>query len=377
MDEQASNLRCLLVAGGAGFIGGAFVDRIARGGIARVVVVDKLTYAADPTILQPWMERGIVSLVAADIADSGRMLGLMREEGVDGVINFAAESHVDRSIDSPAAFVQSNVVGTCSLLEATHQYWSELDPASKASFRYLQVSTDEVYGSAAVGEEFVETAAMNASSPYAASKGAADQFVLAFWRTYRMPTMITRGSNTYGPRQYPEKLIPKMLAELCAGHALPLYGDGLQERDWIFVEDHCAAIEQVLRWGTSGEIYNVASGVRCSNEDLVRRLWRVLNDCRVGLDGQPLEPLAIEHVCDRPGHDRRYAISTEKIRDVLRWQVEVGLDDGLRTTVEWYLANDDWLSRGKDAAGRQPRLGKRGSALDTSARMDAQRRECL
>lgn len=310
----------LLVTGGAGFIGSSFVRRaMARSDVDQLTVIDKLTYAGNPSNLAEIADDPRYRFVKADINDASVVSELMR--AADAVVNFAAESHVDRSIEEADAFVRTDVHGTFTLLEAARQ---------TGIARFVQVSTDEVYGDVAEGSSS-EADALRPRSPYAASKAAADLLALAYHTTHGVPVMITRGSNTYGPRQYPEKVIPLFITNAIDQEPLPLYGDGLQVRDWLHVDDHCAAVEAVLDRGTPGGVYNAGGTASLTNIDLTQRLLRLLD--------RP-ESL-IRHVADRPGHDRRYALDSSRLR-ALRWQPQVELDDGLVATVAWYRENEAW-----------------------------------
>jgi dTDP-glucose 4,6-dehydratase len=307
----------VLVAGGAGFIGSAYVrHRLDSHPGDSIRVLDKLTYAGRRENLDG-LER--CELVVADIADRDAARSAI--EGCDAVVNFAAESHVDRSIEAPGEFIQTDVFGTYVLLEA----------ARDAGIRHLQVSTDEVYGSIEDGS-FTERSPLEPSSPYSASKAGGDLLVTAFHRTYHSDALIARGSNNFGPRQHPEKLIPLCILNALAGDPLPVYGDGMQVRNWLFVEDFVAAVDQVLERGGPGQTYNVGGPDELANLDVVKRILEL-----TGRD----ESL-IEHVTDRPGHDRRYSLSSEKLRDELGWEPSVGFDDGLRRTVDWYRDNESW-----------------------------------
>ncbi len=354
MDSTAAHTR-LLVTGGAGFIGGNFVLR-AVAASRRVLNVDKLTYAGNPDTLASIAGQRQYRFVQGDIGDRALMLTLLREEQPTAVINFAAESHVDRSIDGPAAFIETNVVGTLSLLEACRDYWLSLAPEARARFRFLHVSTDEVYGSLGDSGKFTETTPYAPNSPYSASKAASDHLVRAFHHTYGLPVLTTNCSNNYGPFQFPEKLIPLTINRALAGDSLPVYGDGSNVRDWLHVGDHCEAIERVLEAGTPGETYNVGGDSERRNIDVVRAICAVLDELTPRTDGIARES-QIEFVRDRPGHDKRYAIDASKIQHELGWRPAHSFEQGLRDTVKWYLDNGEWTKRVLDGSYRMERLG--------------------
>ena len=343
------------VTGGAGFIGGNFVlDAVASG--IRVVNLDALTYAGNLDTLSPLEGHAGHVFVHGDIGDGALVAKLLGEYRPQAVINFAAESHVDRSIDGPAAFVQTNVVGTLALLEASRDYWKALDGADKDGFRFLHVSTDEVYGSLGDEGRFTETTPYAPNSPYSASKAASDHLVRAFHHTYGLPVLTTNCSNNYGPFQFPEKLIPLIIQKALAGEPLPVYGDGRNVRDWLFVKDHCRAIRRVLEAGRVGETYNVGGDAERENIHVVRTLCALLDARRPRADGQPRES-QITYVKDRPGHDRRYAIDASKIQGELGWAPTVSFEEGMAATVDWYLANEAWVKRVLDGSYRLERIG--------------------
>ena len=349
-------MNTLLVTGGAGFIGANFVLRaVARG--QRIVNLDKLTYAGNLDTLASLRGSEQHHFVQGDIGDRALVSRLLAEFKPQAILNFAAESHVDRSIDGPAEFVQTNVVGTLGLLEATRDHWRTLDAAEAAAFRFLHVSTDEVYGS--LGDEgyFSETSPYAPNSPYSASKAASDHLVRAFHHTWALPTLTTNCSNNYGPYQFPEKLIPLIIAKALAGEALPVYGDGLNIRDWLYVEDHCSAIERVLEAGVVGETYTVGGNAEKTNIDVVNTVCALLDARRPRVDGQPRES-QIRFVKDRPGHDRRYAIDASRLRRELGWTPAHRFEQGLAATVDWYLGHQDWVSRVLDGSYRMERLGQ-------------------
>lgn len=345
-----------LVTGGAGFIGGNFVLDAVRRGI-RVVNLDALTYAGNLDTLQSLDGDANHVFVHGDIGDAALVAGLLAAHRPDAVINFAAESHVDRSIDGPAAFVQTNVVGTLSLLEQVRDYWRTLQGDAASAFRFLHVSTDEVYGSLGDTGKFTETTPFAPNSPYSASKAASDHLVRAFHHTYGLPVLTTNCSNNYGPYQFPEKLIPLVIAKALAGEPLPVYGDGKNVRDWLFVEDHCAAIARVLEAGEVGETYNVGGDAERQNLEVVRTLCALLDERRPLADGRRRESL-ITFVKDRPGHDRRYAIDASKLKDALGWAPAVTFEEGMARTVDWYLDNPGWVDRVLDGSYRLERIGQ-------------------
>jgi len=327
-------MRTLLVTGGCGFIGSHFVRMALGTGAWRVVNLDKLTYAGNLENVTDVLKSPHHRFVRGDIADRQGVRALLAEERPWAVVNFAAESHVDRSILDPTPFLQTNVLGTQVLLEAAREARVE---------RFVQVSTDEVYGDAEGKDPFHESSPLTPSSPYAASKAAADLLCLAYARTYGVPVLIVRSSNNYGPYQFPEKLIPLLIRNALAGEVLPVYGDGLQRRDWLYVEDNCRAILRVLEAGRVGAIYNVGTGQERTNLEVVRTLCRILGE-EAGLD--PTEILRrVRHVADRPGHDRRYAMQTDRVRRELGWSPQVPFEEGLRRTVRWYLRHPDWVAR--------------------------------
>jgi dTDP-glucose 4,6-dehydratase len=345
-----------LVTGGAGFIGGNFVLDAVRQG-TRVVNLDALTYAGNLDTLAALEGDPNHRFVQGDIGDAPLVEQLLREHRPDAVINFAAESHVDRSIDGPAAFVQTNVVGTLNLLEKTRDYWKSLDASRRDGFRFLHVSTDEVYGSLGDVGKFTEQTPFAPNSPYSASKAASDHLVRAFHHTYGLPVLTTNCSNNYGPYQFPEKLIPLVIAKALAGEPLPVYGDGLNVRDWLFVGDHCTAIRRVLEAGQVGETYNVGGDAERQNITVVETICRLLDEQRPLADGRPRESL-ITYVKDRPGHDRRYAIDASKLQRELGWAPTVTFEQGMARTVEWYLQNQPWVQRVLDGSYRLERIGQ-------------------
>ncbi|WP_457095674.1 dTDP-glucose 4,6-dehydratase [Lysobacter sp. P5_B9] len=344
-----------LVTGGAGFIGGNFVLEAVQRGV-RIINLDVLTYAGNLDTLSSLDDHPGHVFVKGDIGDAALVERLLREHRPDAVINFAAESHVDRSIDGPAAFVQTNVLGTLALLEKTRDYWKSLDAPARDAFRFLHVSTDEVYGSLGDTGKFTETTPYAPNSPYSASKAASDHLVRAFHHTYGLPVLTTNCSNNYGPYQFPEKLIPLVIAKALAGEPLPVYGDGLNVRDWLYVGDHCAAIRRVLEAGRVGETYNVGGDAERQNIVVVKTICALLDQSRPLADGRARESL-ITYVKDRPGHDRRYAIDASKLQDELGWAPTVTFEQGMARTVEWYLDNQPWVQRVLDGSYRLERIG--------------------
>ncbi|WP_408952970.1 dTDP-glucose 4,6-dehydratase [Lysobacter sp. Hz 25] len=345
-----------LVTGGAGFIGGNFVLDAVRKGI-KVVNLDALTYAGNLDTLSSLDGDPNHVFVQGDIGDAALLKRLLTEHRPQAVVNFAAESHVDRSIEGPAAFVQTNVVGTLSLLEQVRDYWKQLDAPARDAFRFLHVSTDEVYGSLGDTGKFTETTPYAPNSPYSASKAASDHLVRAFHHTYGLPVLTTNCSNNYGPFQFPEKLIPLVIAKALAGEPLPVYGDGLNVRDWLFVGDHCAAIARVLEAGRIGETYNVGGDAERANIVVVKTICALLDERRPLADGRARESL-IAYVADRPGHDRRYAIDADKLKRELGWAPTVTFEEGIARTVDWYLDNQAWVRRVLDGSYRLERIGQ-------------------
>jgi dTDP-glucose 4,6-dehydratase len=330
----------ILVTGGAGFIGANFVlDWLAAEG-EPVLNLDKLTYAGNLANLSTLANDARHVFVRGDIGDRALLAKLLAEHRPRAVVNFAAESHVDRSIHGPAAFVETNVVGTFNLLESVRTWWAALPAAERDQFRFLHVSTDEVFGSlGAADPAFTETTAYAPNSPYSATKAASDHLLRAYHHTFGLPTLTTNCSNNYGPRQFPEKLIPLMIVNAIAGKPLPVYGDGKNVRDWLYVGDHCSAIRAVLKAGRPGETYNVGGNAEMTNLDVVQSICAMLAAELPGRDfaGQ------ITYVTDRPGHDRRYAIDAAKIQRELNWTPSETFATGMRRTIRWYLANRTWL----------------------------------
>jgi dTDP-glucose 4,6-dehydratase len=334
----------IIVTGSAGFIGSNFVlDWLAQSD-EPVINLDKLTYAGNLENLASLKSDPRHIFVQGDIGDAGLVAKLLAEHHPRAVVNFAAESHVDRSIHGPGEFIQTNIVGTFHLLEAVRAYWSGLADAEKSSFRFLHVSTDEVYGSLAKNEPaFSETHRYEPNSPYSASKAASDHLVRAYHHTYGLPVLTTNCSNNYGPFHFPEKLIPLMIVNALAGKPLPVYGDGQQIRDWLYVKDHCSAIRCVLAKGRLGEVYNIGGWNEKANLDIVHIVCALLDELRPRSDGKSYRE-QITFVADRPGHDRRYAIDARKIERELGWKPTETFETGIRKTVRWYLDNQDWVS---------------------------------
>ena len=341
----------ILVTGGAGFIGSNFVLDWLVAGNEPVLNVDALTYAGNRENLASLDGDARHRFVQGDIVDRPLLDRLFAEHGPRAVVHFAAESHVDRSIHGPAAFVRTNVEGTFSLLEAARQHWSSLQGVARDDFRLLHVSTDEVYGSLQPGDPaFAETNAVMPNSPYSASKAASDHLVRAWHHTYGLPVLTTNCSNNYGPFHFPEKLIPLLIVNALAGKALPIYGDGQQVRDWLYVKDHCAAIREVLARGRVGETYNVGGWNEKPNLEIVHSVCALLDELRPDAAGSYRR--LITHVTDRPGHDRRYAIDARKIERELGWRPAETFESGLRKTVQWYLDNAEWVERVQTGAYR-------------------------
>lgn len=356
----------ILVTGGAGFIGGTFVRRMIADSDARIVNLDKLTYAGNLESLASVVDSPRHVFVRGDIADGALVKRLFAEHAPDAVVHFAAESHVDRSITSPDSFVQTNVVGTCTLLAAALEYWESLPESRREAFRFLHVSTDEVYGSLGADGYFTESSPHAPNSPYAASKAAADHFARAYHHTYGLPVVTTNCSNNYGPYQFPEKLIPLMILNAVEGKPLPVYGQGENVRDWLHVEDHVAALRLVLERGRPGEVYNIGGCAEMRNLDVVRTICAAVDALRPDLPHRPCERL-IEFVADRPGHDFRYAIDCAKIERELGWRAAHDFATGSRETVAWYLANADWVRGVSTGRYQRERLGLHKPRMPTAA----------
>lgn len=349
-------MNTILVTGGAGFIGSCFVRQWLESPDARLVNIDKLTYAGNLDSLVRVSAHPGYQLVQGDIGDRSLVERLLAENRPQAVVHFAAESHVDRSIEGPADFIKTNVLGTCELLAACRAYWSRLAGDEREAFRFLHVSTDEVYGSLGKTGSFTEQTRYAPNSPYAASKAASDHFVRAYHHTYGLPVVTTNCSNNYGPYQFPEKLIPLMILNALEGKQLPVYGDGQQVRDWLFVEDHCEAIRTVLARGRVGEVYNIGGNCERANLDVVRAVCELVDRLRPGLPHAPCSSL-IAYVADRPGHDRRYSIDATKIKNSLGWTPRHDFASGLKATVRWYLDHPDWIERVTSGVYQRERLG--------------------
>ncbi len=353
------SLKTILVTGGAGFIGGNFVHRMIRRGNITLINLDALTYAGNLETLASVSSNPNHNFVLGSIGDQSLIEYLLFRYQPDAIVNFAAESHVDRSIDGPGAFIQTNVVGTLGLLQASKKYWQQLEEPARSEFRFLHVSTDEVYGSLGTEGKFTETTPYQPNSPYSASKAASDHLVRAYHHTYGLPVLTTNCSNNYGPYQFPEKLIPLMILNALSGKALPVYGNGLNVRDWLYVDDHCSAIETVLEKGTPGEVYNVGGNNEKTNMDVVETICALLDELVPNAAHRPHRNL-VTYVTDRPGHDLRYAIDASKIKNDLGWEPQETFETGLRKTVEWYLNHQTWWQHVLDGSYRGERLGLQG-----------------
>ncbi len=346
----------LLVTGGAGFIGSNFVHHVLPH-VERLVNLDKLTYAGNPENLLSLQDNPSHIFVQGDICDSELVSKLLVEHSITAIAHFAAESHVDRSIDSPEPFVHTNVVGTLRLLDAARKYWRDLPDAGRDAFRFLHVSTDEVYGS--LGSEdpaFSEETPFAPNSPYAASKAGSDHLVRAYYHTYKMPVITTNCSNNYGPRQFPEKLIPLMILNALDGKPLPIYGDGMNVRDWLFVQDHCEAIFLAMTRGRLGETYNIGGLCEMPNIEVIHTICDILDSKKPRADGASYRTQK-KFVTDRPGHDRRYAINCTKIQQELGWKPAENFQSGFDKTVGWYLANREWCENITSQKYQRQRLG--------------------
>ncbi|QTX33805.1 dTDP-glucose 4,6-dehydratase [Aminithiophilus ramosus] len=344
-----------MITGGAGFIGSNLVHSALSEG-HDVINLDKLTYAGNLDSLAEVIDHPRHTFVEGDIADDELLTRLFADHRPQAVMNLAAESHVDRSIDGPESFIQTNVIGTFRLLEAARNHWKTLPDDEALSFRFLHVSTDEVYGSLGPDGFFTEETPYAPNSPYSASKASSDHLVRAYHHTYGLPTITTNCSNNYGPRQFPEKLIPLVINRALAGENLPVYGDGLNIRDWLYVEDHCRALLTALEKGAPGETYNIGGNSERTNIAIVRTLCALLDEKAPRGDGKPYEE-QITFVKDRPGHDRRYAIDADKIKRELGWQPKESFESGMGKTVDWYLANRAWTAAILDGSYRCERLG--------------------
>lgn len=344
-----------VVTGGAGFIGSALCHLLLSDAGAEVIAVDRMTYAANPATLDELRARKGFRHAEADVCDARAMREIVTAAAPDVVFHLAAETHVDRSIDGPADFISTNLIGTYAMLEAARDYWTGLSGAGRDRFRFVHVSTDEVFGSLGAEGVFTETSRYDPSSPYSASKAGADHLARAWQRTYGLPVVVSNCSNNYGPRQFPEKLIPLIILNALEGKPLPVYGDGSNVRDWLHVEDHAEALRLMSRTGVPGEVYCVGGGAERTNLQIVRQICRILDARRPA--GAPHEDL-IEFVDDRPAHDFRYAIDPAKIRQELGWRPGHDFEAGLEATVDWYLANETWWRSMREARYGGERLGR-------------------
>ena len=343
----------VLVTGGAGFIGSNFVLQWISDEGTPLTVLDKLTYAGNLSNLEKVSVDPRYRLVQGDIGDRELVRTLLRNEQPRGIVHFAAESHVDRSIEGPDDFIRANINGTASLLEEAREYWSQLDEPQRTGFRFLHVSTDEVFGSLRPDDPpFSERTPYSPNSPYSASKAASDHMVRAYHHTYGLPTLTTHCSNNYGPYQFPEKLIPLVILRAISGKPIPVYGDGQNVRDWLFVDDHCAAIRMVLAEGAAGETYNIGGKTEKRNIEIATTICSILDELRPNDPVMPHREL-VTYVRDRPGHDRRYAIDAGKIERELGWRPRETFESGIRKTIQWYLANEDWIQGVTTASYRQ------------------------
>ncbi|MEK9628143.1 MAG: dTDP-glucose 4,6-dehydratase [Nitrospinota bacterium] len=349
-------MKNFFITGGAGFIGGNFILNLMKSGQAKVINYDKLTYAGNLDTLVSVENDPNYTFIQGDTCDRDNLNQIFESNEIDCVVHFAAESHVDRSIDAPGDFIQTNVIGTFELLETAKKYLASKNPDQKEKFRFLHVSTDEVYGSLGETGLFTEETPYAPNSPYAASKASSDHLVRSYFKTFGLPVLTTNCSNNYGPYQFPEKLIPLMIHNALKGDPLPVYGDGKQVRDWLFVEDHCKAILQVLENGKAGEVYNIGGHNEKTNLEVVQTLCKILDELVPDSKHLPHNSL-VKYVTDRPGHDRRYAIDASKIQNQLGWKPQESFETGIRKTVQWYLENEDWVSRVMSGAYRGERLG--------------------
>ncbi|MCI0507158.1 MAG: dTDP-glucose 4,6-dehydratase [Gammaproteobacteria bacterium] len=350
------NQQCILITGGAGFIGSALVRYLLQSTDVKIVNVDALTYAGNLESLAGVDQYPNYQFEQVDICDAAAVQRLFRDYQPDAVMHLAAESHVDRSIDGPAAFIQTNIVGTYTLLEAAREYWKTLPEAPRQRFLFHHISTDEVYGSLPASGFFLESSPYQPNSPYSASKAASDHLVRAWHHTYGLPVLLTNCSNNYGPYQFPEKLIPLMILNALEGKPLPVYGKGENIRDWLYVEDHVKALTEVLRKGKVGETYNIGGNNEKTNLEVVKTVCALLDEL---VPDSPYRPHAslITYVKDRPGHDKRYAIDASKIKNDLGWQPEETFESGLRKTVQWYLEHKEWCRHVQDGSYQRERLG--------------------
>ncbi|KAA3649102.1 MAG: dTDP-glucose 4,6-dehydratase [Proteobacteria bacterium] len=344
-----------LVTGGAGFIGSNFVLRQVLQHNRAIINLDKLTYAGNLDTLAALQDNPLHLMVHGDIQDQNLLAQLLQDQQPTAVVHFAAESHVDRSIEGPQAFMDTNIMGTFYLLQAVLVYYRQLTPEKQQQFRFLHVSTDEVYGSLGDTGLFTETTAYAPNSPYSASKAASDHLVRAYHHTYNLPVITTNCSNNYGPYQFPEKLIPLMIDKALSGQDLPIYGDGKNVRDWLYVEDHCRAIEMVIAAGRLGEVYNVGGNEEWQNIDIVTAICDCLDRLKPAQESYKKQ---ITFVQDRPGHDKRYAIDSSKLQNELNWKPKETFVSGLEKTIAWYLDNQTWVNRVKDGSYQGQRLGQ-------------------
>jgi len=353
------NKKTILITGGAGFIGSALIRHIIKNTKHTVVNVDKLTYSGNLQSLESIEASKNYIFEQVDICDENELLRVYRKNQPDIVMHLAAESHVDRSIDGPGDFIQTNIVGTFTLLEQSKNYWQSLEGNKKENFRFLYVSTDEVYGDlAGKSSFFTEKSAYRPSSPYSASKASSDHLVRAWYRTYDLPVLITHCSNNYGPCQFPEKLIPHIILNALAGKNLPIYGDGKQIRDWLYVDDHACALIKVALNAKAGETYNIGGNNELQNIEVVRKVCSILDELIPNkLNGMSSFSELITYIKDRPGHDVRYAINANKIKKNLGWESQETFETGIRKTVKWYLENKDWCERVQDGTYQGQRLG--------------------
>ncbi|MBN1378989.1 MAG: dTDP-glucose 4,6-dehydratase [Gammaproteobacteria bacterium] len=348
--SKAVKKKCILVTGGAGFIGANFILNWILERDDQVVNLDKLTYAGNLQNLEKIEASNRYVFVKGDICDSGAIEKYLQQYQPFAIVHFAAESHVDRSIHSPEDFVRTNVLGTFTLLEVARNYWLNLDAKRKTEFRFLHVSTDEVYGSLdSDATSFTETTAYAPNSPYAASKAAADHLVRSYFKTYGLPTLTTHCGNNFGSFQFPEKLIPLVILNAQEGRQIPIYGDGSNVRDWIYVEDHCAGIRTVLESGVPGDVYNIGAGNERSNLEVVQTICDILDECLENAYISKHRSL-IQFIKDRPGHDQRYSINSQKIENELGWRAKWNFEDGLYETVRWYLQNQEWVNNIKNGS---------------------------
>lgn len=352
-------MKKIIVTGGAGFIGSALIRYLVAGHLAEVLNLDKLTYAGNPESLQEVAGSPLYHFEKLDICDAESVSKLFSEFQPDALIHLAAESHVDRSIDDPLAFIRTNITGTAALLQCALAYWQTLSDSRKAAFRFQHVSTDEVYGSLGRDGYFTEQTPYDPKSPYSASKASSDHLVRAWHHTFGLPVLISNCSNNYGPYHFPEKLIPLVILNALEGKSLPIYGKGDNIRDWLYVEDHAKALWLIQQKGIPGETYNIGGHNERTNLEVVRTICRILDELRPKKSGSYEDQ--IDFVQDRPGHDLRYAIDPSKLRNTLGWMPETGFDSGIRKTVQWYLDNDWWWRPIRERKYAGERLGKGGS----------------